>query len=365
MIDAADYFLNGNDSAVADAPPVAPPADAPPAQPPADASPADAPPTAPPKPADVTFDEPKYLAEVSENKWKSKDDIKSTFTKLSEYEKKVSDLESSQKELFKPANERIKKLNEIALAGGNENLFLQVSAVDVDKLSDLDKVKLNLQWQKGLTPEHAAFKVNRQYLVGEIKKPLLEDGETVDEEKLALLQADKQAADIDLAIDAKEAEKFLKGVQVKASTVPDHAKEAETLNTQRIEQWTPNISKTVSEVGKITHQFKFNEGKDVIDFEYELSADQKKHLEGMFADTIKNVQLNFDDETKKEFVTKIIPNWAKAEFHEDIMNAQANKINSAMEAKWKERISGKKPEGDAGVNTVPATDNQKAINAFL
>lgn len=365
--DPAGFFLNGEQGAVAEQPKVEEPNPAKPAEaaPPQPAAAAPAEPAPKPEKKKDVFDEPKYLAEVSGGKWKSKDDIGNFFTKHSEYEVKIGDLEKVTKEYIKPANEYVKKLNEIALNGGDVNLFQKVNSVEIDKLSPLEKVKIQLQWQKGLTPEQADFKAKRQYLANVELKTITD--EMTDEEKNMALQhnENKKAAEIDLAIDAQEAEKVLKGLQVKASTVPDSAKEAEQRNAQRIEQWTPNISKVVAEVGKITKQFKFNDGKDVIDFEYELNADQKKHLEEMLADTVKNVPLGFDDESRKEFRDKIIPNWAASEFREDIMDALAGKIHAYLENKWKERVSGKKQETDAPLNTGQKTDNQRAVEAFF
>ena len=282
------------------------------------------------KKVEPTFDESKYLPEISGGKWKSKDEVQTFLSEHETLNKKYSELESAQKEYIKPASDFVKKLNEIAANGGDTNLFIQTNGIDIDKLSDAQAVALKLQWDKKYNPEDATYKVNRQYLLNK-KEATNEIGEVVpftEEEKDEI-----RFQQIELRNDAQSARDYLKGVQVKAAEVPDIGKE----DRERVSQWTPNVPKVLHEAGKLTAKLNIGtkESPEELDFDFTLDTEQQKVMAEMLNTTIKSAkQFSYDSESH-EYAKKMVEKWAWGEFRNEIVNAISQKIDSHKEEKYR------------------------------
>lgn len=92
--------------------------------------------------------------------YNSLDDVKNDLEYLGDLEARVEELENSEPEF---ANEFVQKMNEYVKNGGDPAFFAKVNSIDVDGLSPKDALKLDLQWQHGITDSEAEALVNEQY----------------------------------------------------------------------------------------------------------------------------------------------------------------------------------------------------------
>lgn len=297
------------------------------------------------------FDESKYLSELSET-WKSKDDAKATLERLKNLEtveQEYGKYKEETKGLIKAANPFVEKVNEIISKNPSQlGTFLKVSAIgDIDKLTPDQAVKLQMEWN-GLTKEQADFKTNRKYLLSQTEEAAVEAAIKAggDEgEAREAFRALKQDAQIDLEIDAKAAREFLKKEQVNASTVPDVQAEWQTKEKARIDTWTPEIPKIVSELKTIDTQVKFKTltGEEkTIDVNYEISKSEMVDIEKNVLGAIKALpQIGFSKEGI-ELVKNIALDRAKMNSEDKRRDALIKQVIDARDDEWKLRTTGKK-----------------------
>ena len=88
------------------------------------------------------------------------EDVKSDLEYLADLEARVEELEGGEPEF---ANEFVQKMNDYVKNGGDPSFFAKVNSIDVDGLSPKDALKLDLQWQHGITDSEAEALIREQY----------------------------------------------------------------------------------------------------------------------------------------------------------------------------------------------------------
>lgn len=129
------------------------------------------------------------------------------FSSLDEIESYVSQLEEkANKDPF--ANDLIRDLNKAIAEGVDPDLYMAVSRIDAETLSERDALILELQWKNGLTAEDAEFMVSKTYR-------LSDDGDELD-----MSDPDVREAQIKLRVDGQKAKDFLSQYKQDALTPP-------------------------------------------------------------------------------------------------------------------------------------------------
>jgi hypothetical protein len=275
-----------------------------------------------------TFDEAKYLEEITGGKFKSKEELKQLLSeyeeyqqvkpKLTEYEQKLQESEGR----IKPANEFIKALNDFEEKGGDRNLFLKVNSVDFDKLTAKETVMLKYKWQHPeLTDKEIERKMERQYRISE------HDGD-----------ADEEIQDLmtDLKLDSKEAKEFLNKYKVNVS-IPDAEKKriaSEQENSQRIEKWQPEVQKIVDDFKE--HTVDLDE-KGTHKFTYNVSAEEKKALSQELANIVNHPSFAYTPEYVAA-AKRIVQDRFIATKHNDIVRMAAEKARSITDLEWRKQV---------------------------
>lgn len=177
------------------------------------------------KPKEVNIEE--ILNGKFGDKFKSLDEIEA---KLSEYESKVNT------DPF--ANDFVRNLNKALKDGVDPEIYMQVSNINVDTLSEREAIVLQMQWKKNLSKEDAEFLVDRTYKLDPDSEPDPTDPEV-------------REAQIKLRIDAKEAKEFLSSYKNDALTSPVEKRQAE-IN----QAWEPVVPTLVEKYSTRTVQTK-------------------------------------------------------------------------------------------------------------
>ncbi len=260
------------------------------------------------KPAEVTPEQP--LAEITPeqptpsltsepyNYWQDLDSKTEGLVKdaesLSEIIKRSKDydtLAEQQKSLFKPANDYIAKLNEMTLAGANQDqikAFVTLNGYgDLTALSPLDIKVTKMVLTEGYSEATARKLVNREFNLDQFDEAIPEH---------------KENADImreQLAISAKKDLQTLQEYKKELSTVDNPEKaQAEQQNLQRIAD-ASNYNKTVErEAPNIAKHFPTK-----LDYEFKVG----------------DAAVPYEDSFDKEFLDKELPNYLK-EYYKDSMD---------------------------------------------
>jgi hypothetical protein len=145
------------------------------------------------------------------------------FKSIDELESYLTEVETkANKDPF--ANDLVRDLNKAIEQGVDPDLYLAVSQLDVEELSEKEALVLEMQWKKGLSQEDAEFLVERNYKLDS------------DLDELDMSDPDVREAQIRLKLDAQEAKDFL-GQYKKDALVPP----AEKLQAELTQAWTPVI----------------------------------------------------------------------------------------------------------------------------
>lgn len=144
------------------------------------------------------------------------------FKSLDEVVESYRALESeAKKDPF--ASEWIRNLNKAVAEGVDPSVYMEVSNVDIDKLSEADAIILQMQWKEGLSREDAEFLVNRKYRLG-------------GEDEIDPSDPDAREAAINLKLEGKNAKEFLGKYKQEALTSPLEKRQAELKSA-----WEPVI----------------------------------------------------------------------------------------------------------------------------
>lgn len=177
--------------------------------------------------AESTFETPSFQAPqptqptTTEFDWNGKFDGK--FKSFDELESYVRDVEAkANKDPF--ANDLVRNLNKAISEGIDPELYLALTSMDIDSLSERDALVLEMQWKKGLSLEDAEFLVDRTYKLG--------DGEY----EADASDPDVREAQIRLKLDAQEAKGFLSSYKQEGLTSPYEKQQQEITQA-----WTPVI----------------------------------------------------------------------------------------------------------------------------
>lgn len=159
--------------------------------------------------------------QTAEFDWNGKFDGK--FKSFDELESYVKDIETkASKDPF--ANDLVRNLNKAISEGIDPELYLELSSMDINSLSERDALVLEMQWKKGLSLEDAEFLVDRTYKLG--------DGDYEPDTN----DPDVREAQIRLKLDAQEAKNFLGSYKTEALTSPFEKRQREVS-----EAWNPVI----------------------------------------------------------------------------------------------------------------------------
>ena len=149
------------------------------------------------------------------------------FKSIDEVETYLMDVESkASKDPF--ANDLVRNLNKAIADGIDPELYMNVSRMDVNEMSEKEALILEAQMKNGLSAEDAEFFVERAYkLPEEINEYNAND-------------PDVREAQIKMRIDSQKAKEYLENYKSEALTSPK-----EKWQSQLTEAWEPMIPKVV------------------------------------------------------------------------------------------------------------------------
>lgn len=147
-----------------------------------------------------------------DGRFKSVDEVAEAFRKVEQ---------DAKKDPF--ANDWIRNLNKAVAEGVDPAVYMEVSNVDTEKLSEADAIILQMQWKDGLTREEAEFLVNRKYRLG-------------GEDEVDPSDPDAREAAINLKLEGRSAKEFLSKYKQEALTSPIEKRQAEIKSA-----WEPAI----------------------------------------------------------------------------------------------------------------------------
>jgi hypothetical protein len=155
-------------------------------------------------------------SEMFGEQFESVDDVRSALESYNDLVAKVEKLETKTPEF---ANEFVQKMNEFVMKGGDPVQFAKVQSVNVDNLSPIDALKMDLQWEHGITEEEALAYINQKY-----------DMDDFDEDSGAI-----NPSAVQLKIDSKNAKENLKSRQADNTLVTPKGEQSVTRD--EIEQY--------------------------------------------------------------------------------------------------------------------------------
>jgi len=250
------------------------------------------------------------------------------FKSLDEVETYLRDIEAkANQDPF--ANELVRNLNKAIQEGVDPELYMAVSQIDVNELSQKEALVLKMQWEKGLSFEDAEFIVNRTYK--------LEDTE----EEPDMSDPDVREAQIRLGLDAQEAKEFLGKYKQEALQSP-----YEKMQQELTQAWTPVIP-------KVLENWKtFQVNSKVGSFNIPVSEGAMKAANELLTEVIKGGLLeNMPDQDGLAIANAIVE---KEIMKHDFQNA-IDYIADALKAKQlEEKHNIRKPEGQTGVGVPTA-----------
>jgi hypothetical protein len=156
------------------------------------------------------------------------------FKSLDEVETYLMDVESkAAKDPF--ANDLVRNLNKAIADGIDPELYMNVSRMDVNEMSEKEALILEAQMKNGLSPEDAEFFIERAYkLPEEINEYNAND-------------PDVREAQIKMRIDAQKAKEYLENYKQDALSSPK-----EKWQAQMTAAWEPVIPKVVENFKNFT-----------------------------------------------------------------------------------------------------------------
>lgn len=285
--------------------------------PPAEAPPVDVAPQAV-KTDEPKFDEATYLTEISGGKAKSKEELSDFFNRYTERETELGNIKSSlEKDYIKSSNDFIKKLNDAYEKGIDPEDFIKFSKIELDKITEIDAMKLKLQFEHGYTAEEANELVAHKYKMGE------DYDETDRDVKIARMQ---------LKPDGKDAKKFLE--QFKSEKLTSPIEKYQQQEQSRIESLMPiadEITGNTNDV-KMPVTFKNMDKDETLEIDYQLSPEEKKQVkEGLmfYLNSVKDVTSVNKNEIKE--VHKAI---VESKVAGKMLNIVANKVAATLNEQW-------------------------------
>jgi len=156
------------------------------------------------------------MNEMFGDEYQSVDEVKQALDNYKALSAKVEELENQTPEF---ANEFVQKMNEFVMKGGDPVQFAKVQSVNVDNLSPIDALKMDLQWEHGITEEEALAYISQKY-----------DIDDFDEESGAI-----NPSAVQLKIDSKNAKENLKSRQADNTLVTPKGEQSVTRD--EIEQY--------------------------------------------------------------------------------------------------------------------------------
>lgn len=168
------------------------------------------------------------LSEMLEGQFETTEALEDRFNQLESMEQEFNDSKNKDPEF---ANDFVKQLNDVVKRGGDPIEFAKIQGVDVNDLTPIDAIKMDLKWKYGLTDAEADSKIKQKYSTGE------EDPET----------GDPIINTIDIKIDAKDARDNIKSRQAD-NTLP------EVVNGDSREDWESEVQSRVDEEDRLEDQ---------------------------------------------------------------------------------------------------------------
>ena len=227
-------------------------------------------------PEQPTFDFSKVLG----GKFKSEEELNAVINEHQTYKSEIDTLNKKVTEYgdyIKPADEFVKKYNEIKSKGGDVNLFLAVQPLDVKSLSDSDAEKFRLVYEEGFKPHEADREVKFVYQTDKSKsdfekiiKQEEEKGEDADPKIIQQAKSDIEAWEYKqdrLARAGRNAKEFIENLKVKSEQTPD----TEKAYNDNLDTW--NTNKKLPET--ITHKFTIGENGTTKELSLEFKLDKE------------------------------------------------------------------------------------------
>jgi len=324
---------------------LAPVADPPPApEPPAPApAPSTEPaPASPPDPTAIVTDPPANPAPAAPEPPAPTYDLNGKFggrfKSFEELETHLQEVETkASKDPF--ANELIRNLNKAVAEGIDPELYMSVSAIDIEKMSPKETLILEMQWKNnGMSREDAEFLVNRSY-------HLSEDGDEPD-----LSDPNVREGQLRLNMDSAKAKSFLE----------DHKKEALTSPIEKqikevTQAWQPVIPTVVDKFKTSTYNTKAVGSFTIQHTPAAIQAAQTLLTElvtsGMFD--------NMPDQVGLEMANSIVE---KEILKHDLQHIVETIAESVKQKSLDEKHNPRMPEGH---RAPPAPSSQDGIVDFL
>lgn len=297
------------------------------------------------------------VSEMFGSDFKTIDEVIEQLNYAHELQAKLTELENKKPSY---ANEFVEKLDEYVRNGGDPAYFAKVQSVNIDSLSPMDALKLDLQWQHGLTDEEAQSLIDSKYDLSEYE----EDGGF-------------NPKSVQLKIDSNEAKKNLKARQADNTLIEPKAqglseeqwlakqKEAatEAENNDKIRMWdeqkgwAPEVDKAISGLKEKGVVLEIGNGKG-FRFAYEKDEKYTEELIGKVDQALYDSGLSRTDNPK--LAKDITENLFFLENRAEIMNAFANKVRSMKDEEYFRMSNNPSAlkRGDA-----PATSADKPVSA--
>jgi len=205
------------------------------------------------------------------------------FKSLDEVETYLMDVESkASKDPF--ANDLVRNLNKAIADGIDPELYMNISRMDVDQMSEREALVLEAQMKNGLSQEDAEFFVDRTYkMPDEINEYNAND-------------PDVREAQIKMRIDSQKAKDYLDDYKSDALTSPK-----EKWQSQLTQAWEPMIPKVVDNYKTFTVNTKAG------DFNIPASEGAIKAANTLLAEVLKRGRLeNLPDQEGMAIATAIV-----------------------------------------------------------
>jgi hypothetical protein len=304
-----------------------------------------------------TYQEPdhnKWLSEQTGGLITSVDDFKQALPKISQYESIAQQKEELERSKISYANGFVKELNELALAGANQDqlkAFVKLNERgDLNELNPLDAKVAKLVLVDGYSEEVARKLVDRDF-----SPERFEEGSD-----------EYEIAKDELRVSSKSDIEALKKYKADLTTVSNPEKEqqeqarlqqiAQTEQHERlVKQEAPKIASYIQGIGKVNLTGK--EGDDAVFLDFPFPDDFKSKVSTM----AENYFLDNNEPITQESVLEFAK-YAKATYLEENFEKVTKSIWSHAESVLAERIANKY-ENRSGLAKQVEPDVQISINA--
>lgn len=273
------------------------------------------------EPASGEFDQNKFVSEMFDGRFETVEALKeaNVLSKLDEFDQLSKEVtryrEAPEPEEFEYASNTVKELDEYMKAGGDAKTFFEIVSADYDQVTDFDLVKRDLMNKQGLTSDEANKFINYRYKL---------DSEEFTENEIEM-------GKLNMKMEGNKLRDEYKAIQEKAR-IPQaqtELKDFDESETERMDAWDNHITDTVSKMEDPTISL----GKDMGDFKFQLTADDRKAVDEFVYDAIEGFGLDIS-KADPNLVQTMANNHIWATKGPEIVKSALAELQSKLEEKW-------------------------------